>query len=89
MSEDCITCGARPRHQRNIERRCWSPECDNIFSVKSDTAIKLYCSRECQVKEYRSQARPCDYCNGTGEITDYVSHMRCHCIRCDGNGVAS
>ena len=54
MSEDCVTCGARPIHQRLIERRCWGPGCDIIFTVKSDTAIKRFCSRECQVKEYRA-----------------------------------
>tara|TARA_R110000822_G_scaffold31885_5_gene91971 strand:- start:501 stop:677 length:177 start_codon:yes stop_codon:yes gene_type:complete len=54
--DDCITCGARVRHQRNIERRC--PQCRDIFVVKSDRSNKVHCSRECYLEGYKKPKRP-------------------------------
>jgi len=56
VNDDCVTCGARARHQRLIERRCAGTTCDTIFAVKSDKNIKRYCCRDCQLKSYNKQS---------------------------------
>ena len=53
--DDCFTCGARPRHQRMVERRC--PQCNDIFRVKSDKNKKIYCTRECYLENYNQKRR--------------------------------
>ena len=53
--DDCATCGARARHQRNIERLC--PRCYDTFVVKSDKNPKVYCSRECYLENYNRKRR--------------------------------
>ncbi len=52
-STDCVTCGARQRHQRRFERRCaW---CDSILVVKSERSIKRFCDRQCQLANLRKE----------------------------------
>jgi hypothetical protein len=54
MSEDCEFCGARPRHQRLVERICRNPLCIELFDVLTNESRQRYCSRKCQIEGYRS-----------------------------------
>lgn len=53
--ENCLVCGARPKHQRLTDRRCLN--CDQLFDVTSEESLQKYCERSCQLIAYNEKRR--------------------------------